>query len=289
MAATLVERANWALAVNPPIGHRHLTTNGSNWLWAVTAVFIVALLVHAVLLLRPLHGERIFHYIFTIALLAGSIAYFSMASGLGSHEVATSTGDREWLSYQVFWPKYAFWAVAFPAVILALGLLSGITWATIVFEWALAWFWIFSYYMSARTRTDYKWGFFAFGTAAYLLLAAFTLTHQRASARRLAIGGHYTALAGWVNLLWLLYPIAFGLSDGGNEIGVTGAFIFFGILDLLMVPVLSFAFVALARRWDYGRLNLHFTRYGRVAGQPGVYPEKAGAAAPAPAAAGARV
>jgi bacteriorhodopsin len=88
-------------------------------------------------------------------------------------------------------------------------------------------------------------------------------------------------LAGWLNLLWLMYPIAFGLSDGGNRIGVVGGFVFFGVLDLLMIPVLAAAVLMLSRRWDYSRLNIAFTQYGRVARSEGTYPEKA-----APAAAG---
>jgi bacteriorhodopsin len=71
-------------------------------------------------------------------------------------------------------------------------------------------------------------------------------------------------LAGFVNLLWLLYPIAFAVSDGGNVISVTRSLIFFGILDLLLLCGIAFAFLFLARRWDYGHLHLNFTQYGRV-------------------------
>ncbi|KAM6530880.1 hypothetical protein FSOLCH5_000373 [Fusarium solani] len=81
-------------------------------------------------------------------------------------------------------------------------------------------------------------------------------------------------LAGWLNLLWLLYPIAFGVADGGNQISVTKSFIFFGILDILMIPGLAFAFLFLSRKWDYSALNLHFTQYGRVNAGEGVFPEK---------------
>lgn len=57
-------------------------------------------------------------------------------------------------------------------------------------------------------------------------------------------------------------------------IGVTPSFIYFGILDLLMVPVLAVAFLFLARKWDYGRMNIAFTQYGRVRASEGTYPEK---------------
>lgn len=100
---------------------------------------------------------------------------------------------------------------------------------------------------------------------------------SRPPAYRLGIGRDHTGLSGFVNLLWFLYPIAFAISDGGNVIGVTQSLIFFGILDLLLVGGTAFTFLFLARRWDYGRMNLHFTQYGRVGSHTdAVYPEKAG-------------
>jgi bacteriorhodopsin len=211
-------------------------------------------------------GERVFSYIFALALLAGALAYFAMASDLGSRAVRTSSGRMAFDSYQIFWPKYAYWAVSFAAVILALGLISGIAFATILFCIGLAWLWVFSYFISAMTATKYKWGFFALGTVAWLALAVITMTAARDSARGLGVGGHYTGLAGWVNLLWLMYPIAFGLSDGGNVIGVTAGHIWFGILDLLMLPIVSLAFVFLSKKWDHNRLGLGYTERSRIRG-----------------------
>jgi len=39
--AILVTRVNDALNINPPAGDQALSTNGSNWLWAVTAIYAV--------------------------------------------------------------------------------------------------------------------------------------------------------------------------------------------------------------------------------------------------------
>jgi bacteriorhodopsin len=36
---TVLPRTNDALEVNPPAGDELLSTNGSNWLWAVTAIY----------------------------------------------------------------------------------------------------------------------------------------------------------------------------------------------------------------------------------------------------------
>jgi len=263
--AILLERGNDALKVNPPGSEQTLTTNGSNWLWAVTAVFLLVFLAVWALSFKPTHNERIFHYIFKVALLTGGIAYFAMASDLGWAGVPQTNEQDRGGSRQVFWAKYVYWVVAFPAVALALGLLSGVSWATIVFNVFVAWIWVVAYLVAAFTTTNYKWGFFVFGTVALACLLLTMLTTGASAAKRVGSRTHYLALTGWTALLWLLYPIAFGLSDGGNRIGVTQSFIFFGILDVLMVPVLAAAFMFLARRWDYSTLNLHFTQYGRVA------------------------
>ncbi|KAL5617300.1 hypothetical protein ACKRZS_000261 [Fusarium odoratissimum] len=280
MPAVIFAR-NDALDVNPQSGDARLSDAGSDWLWAVTAIYIVSFLAYFALSFKPRNNERIFHYLFTIALFVGAIAYFSIASGIAYSVVPTQRNLGRALSYQIYFAKYINWVVAFPIIILALGLMSGVSWATILFNIFLAWIWIISYLCSAYTTTSYKWGFFGFGTFAYLMLAFQTLHPGRTSAARLGLSRDYLMLAGWVNLLWMLYPIAYGISDGGNVVGVTGSFIFFGILDVLLIPGLAFAFMFLSKRWDYGALNLHFTQYGRVNAGNGVFPEKRAPVAPA--------
>ncbi|KAH7160390.1 hypothetical protein B0J13DRAFT_493989 [Dactylonectria estremocensis] len=266
---------NDALEVNPQGGDSHLTDGGSNWLWAVMALFTLSFLVYYALSFRPRHGEKIFHYLFTIALLVGAISYFAMASGLAWSVIPTHLHRGDALTYQVFFAKYIFWVVAFPVIIIALGLVSGVSWATIFFNIFLSWIWIISYLCSAYTATRYKWGFYTFGTVAYLILAYQTMAASRSSANRVEVGRDHTMLAGWVNFFWFMYPIAFAVSDGGNVISVTKSLIFFGILDLLLVAGTAFVFLFLARKWDYNRMNLHFTQYGRVTSHGnGLHPEK---------------
>ncbi|KAL1840764.1 hypothetical protein VTJ49DRAFT_156 [Mycothermus thermophilus] len=277
---------NNALEDHPPAGDQQLSTNGSNWLFTVTSIFGVATLAFFVLQFKPRAGERFFHYLFLIASFAGLIAYYAQASNLGwLLMVQANQLDRSGLLRQIFWPKYYFWLVEFASVILALGVLSGISWATILFHVALSWIWVASYAVAAVTPTDYKWGFFSFGTLALFFLLVGTLKDGLSSAGRVGVKSDYTLLAGWVSLLWILYPLAWGLTDGGNYLGVTPSFIWFGILDVLLTVGTGFAFVAVfARRWDYGRLNIAFTQYGRVAHQTGTFPEKDAPAQPAAAA-----
>ncbi|CAM1510553.1 Fc.00g008880.m01.CDS01 [Cosmosporella sp. VM-42] len=264
---TILLRGNDALNTNPPVGvDETLSLHGSDWLWAVTAIYIASFIGLLCLCFVAHESQRVFHYIFTIALLVGSVTYYAQASDLGWSIVQQTDQLSNGMTRQIFFARYINWSVSFPSIVLALGLLSGISWTTIFCNIFIAWLWVLTYLAAAYTTTDYKWGFFAFGTFSWIILAMSTLNESREEAERLGITRDYMILASIPNLLWALYPVAFGLSDGGNVLGVTGSFIFFGILDVLMVPVLTFAFVVLGRRWDWRRLNLDFSEY-RGSGQ----------------------
>ncbi|KAF7548847.1 hypothetical protein G7Z17_g6779 [Cylindrodendrum hubeiense] len=250
-------RGNDALNVNPAIGVDDILSEaGSDWLWAVTAIYIIAFIGLLVLCFTSPESDRVFHYLFTCVLLTGCVTYYAQASDLGWSAIEQLDDGS---SRQIFYAKYINWVVAFPSITLALGLLSDVSWTTIFCNVFISWFWVLTYLVAAYTTTDYKWGFFAFGTFAWLILAMSTLNESYEAATRVGIGRDYIILAGWTNLFWFLYPIAFGLSDGGNQIDVTNSFIFFGILDILLIPVFSFVFLFLARNWNYGKLNLAFS------------------------------
>ncbi|TVY28484.1 Protein FDD123 [Lachnellula hyalina] len=289
----LLQRSNDALKINPPVGGHHFTVSGSDWLWTVTAIYLFALLLVVGHSYVARSGEKIFHYLFTISLFVGAVAYFTMASDLGSTPIATSTGDSG--TRQIFYAKYINWFVGWAPILIAVGLVSGVSWATIIYNIGLSWVWIASWLSGALVATHYKWGFYAFGVFAYFLLVSSLLYTGSITARRLQIKSSYLLLSSWLTFIWVLYAIAYGLDDGGNEISVTSGFIFFGILDVLNVPVIACTVLFLSRNWDYRSLNLYFTQYGRVA-QGGEFPERekgvvepvsTTAPAPAPAAASA--
>ncbi|KAH8658276.1 hypothetical protein BX600DRAFT_416063 [Xylariales sp. PMI_506] len=251
-------RANDALIINPAIGVEEvLSLHGSDWLWAVLAVHLIAFFGLLVLCFTVPESQRVFHYLFTIVLLVSSVTYYAQASNLGWSAVTTgSDGDS---TRQMFYAKYINWAFSFPSISLALGLLSGVSWTTIISNISICWLWVITYLAAAYTTTSYKWGFFAFGTFSWIILTMSTLNESREAAERLGMTRDYMILAGWASLLWLLYPIAFALSDGSHHLSITGGFIFFGALDVLMVPALSVGFVLLARNWDFTKLHLAFS------------------------------
>lgn len=106
----LIIRANDALNINPPSGSEELTVNGSNWLWAVTAIFALSFLGFFATSFRARSGEKIFHYIFTVSLLVGSITYYAWASDLAYMVIAVINGPNGGSGWtrQIFYAKYIF-------------------------------------------------------------------------------------------------------------------------------------------------------------------------------------
>jgi len=267
-------RSNDALRINPPpTTVQHLTRGGSDWLWAVTAIYLFCLLVVVGLAYVAPKGEKIFHYLFIVTLLVGTITYYTAASDLGSLGIEVADTHSHPGPRQVFYSRYINWFVGWTPVVIAVGLLSGVSWATIVYNVGLTWIWIAAWLAGALVATTYKWGYFAFGLFAELLLIVSLLHTGSITAKRVGIASHHWLIAGWLSFIWLIYPIAYGVDDGGNRIRVTSGWIFIGILDILSTLTTTFLVLLLSRKWDYRSLNLYFTQYGRVA-QAGEFPEK---------------
>lgn len=63
-----------------------------------------------------------------------------MASDL-AWDVISQVDQPQHGNRQIFFAKYVYWVVSFPIVTLALGLISGISWASIFYNIALSWTW----------------------------------------------------------------------------------------------------------------------------------------------------
>jgi bacteriorhodopsin len=297
MSAFVMDRRNDALDINRPNAGRNLSVHGSDWLWAVTAVMGLTFLSWLAWTLsrnkqprgsshdarkgnnndvnNGAHGspafdastlrlERIFHYLFTIAAFIGFISYFTMASDLGNTPVRQymNHGTNPLQTRQIFYVRYIYWFVAWPLLLTANLLLSGVSWATILFAIALQEIWVVSWLCGALVTTSYKWGYFAFGVFAYIVLAYLLLSWGIEHARRIRTEKDYTLLAGLLVLVWVAFPIAWGLSEGSNRLSVTGEMIFYGILDFIAVPLYGTLFLISTRR--FGPALFPFTQTGRV-------------------------
>jgi bacteriorhodopsin len=68
-------------------------------------------------------SKRVFNYTLSMALLVGAVTYFSQAADIGWSAVE----QTDHITRQIFYARYINWVVSFPALVLSLGLLSGVS------------------------------------------------------------------------------------------------------------------------------------------------------------------
>ena len=126
----ITKRTNDAIHANPntflypQTSDINITTHGSDWYWAVTAVMAVSTIAFMGLSFSVPRNKRIFHYITASITLVASIAYFTMASNLGYAaivvEFVRSNPKVSGLYREIFYVRYIDWFVTTPVSIAIL-------------------------------------------------------------------------------------------------------------------------------------------------------------------------
>jgi bacteriorhodopsin len=83
-----------------------------------------------------------------------------------------------------------------------------------------------------------QWGLYSFGCAAFLFIVWNVGFVAPKYAKALGSDIHRTFLlcGVWTLSLWFLYPVAWGLCEGGNVISPDSEAAFYGVLDVLAKP-----------------------------------------------------
>ncbi|KAB8221893.1 hypothetical protein BDV33DRAFT_201893 [Aspergillus novoparasiticus] len=245
----------------------HITTRGSDWYWAVMSVMgFTMLMIMGVSFLRP-PTQRIFHYILAAAAFVAMVEHYSMASNLGWVPI-----DVEWhrsshlnsgMSRQIWWVRYCGWFLIWP--LLSLSVLLTCAAPTVHILWAcfLSAVMAIMAVVGAVVRSDYKWGYYGFWIWSWLLLVYCLLVAPLGYAKALGRDVQLAHIipASWICLLWMLYPVCWGVSEGGNVIPPDSEFIFYGILDCCLIPITCGVFLWLHERIDPGHLGLYIRTY----------------------------
>jgi bacteriorhodopsin len=240
----------------------HQTVRGSDWYWAVTAIMAAAALVFAGLSIKQPRTNRTFHYLSTGICLVAALAYFTMASNLGWTPIDvefTRTDHRvSGRSRQIFYVRYIDWFITTPLLLMDLLLTAGVPWPTILFVILLDEVMIVTGLVGALVQSSYKWGYFIFGCAALVYVLYVLVFEARKNALRLGTDVHrvYTMCGALFAGMWVLYPIAWGVSEGGNVISPDSEGVFYGILDVIAKVVFSGLLIFGHRNIDPARLGL---------------------------------
>ncbi|KAI0637041.1 heat shock protein 30 [Trametes polyzona] len=255
--------AGSSLDQNPPNADRHITAGGSDWLWAVFAIMALSDLIMVFWTFSRPRGTRLFHQIAIIVLTTATIAYFSMASDLGATPVRAEFSRGTTGTRQIWFVRYIQWFITLPLLLLELLLATGLSLSDIFTTMFMAWVFVVCGLVGALVASTYKWGYFVLGCMALFYIWYVLLGHGPRST--FAAGGvvrsGYVRSAGYLSLLLLIYPIAWGCSEGGNVVSPTGEMIWYGILDLLAGPVFLFLFLWGLRTVEYGAFGLASGKY----------------------------
>lgn len=273
MAWLFEKRSNDALHANPDIfrypttSDINITTHGSDWYWAVTGVMTVSTLIFAGLSFRVPRSNRIFHYITAGITLIASIAYFTMGSNLGYAaipvEFQRSDPKVAGVYREIFYVRYIDWFMTTPLLLLDLLLTAGLPWPTIAYTILLDEVMIVTGLVGALVASSYKWGYFVFATFALFYIAFNVCWVGRVHAKAISneVGRVYLITGTWTIFLWFLYPIAWGLSEGGNVIAPDSEAVFYGVLDIMAKPVFGAMLLWGHRNIDPKILGLHIRDY----------------------------
>lgn len=199
--------------------------------------------------------------------MVASIAYYSMGSNLGwtpiQAEFMRSEGIVRGVYREIFYVRYIDWVITTPLLLMDLLLTAGLPWPTILYTVLIDEIMVITGLSGALTYTDYKWGYYVFGCVALFWIAYVLTMEARVHANRLGkdVGRAFITTGAWTTFLWFLYPIAWGLSEGGNVIAPDSEAVFYGILDIMAKPVFGALLLWGHRGIDPARLGLHIGDY----------------------------
>jgi bacteriorhodopsin len=136
-------------------------------------------------------------------------------------------------------------------------------WPTIFFVIFADWVMIVTGLIGALVTSRYKWGFFTFGCFALFYILYHLGWESRRNANRYGndVGRAFLFCGSLTSILWFVYPIAWGVCEGGNLISPDSEAVFYGILDLLAKPVFGALLIWGHRNIEPSRLGLNITDY----------------------------
>lgn len=265
----LFKRGNSALHLNPisPNVDFHITLGGSDWLFAACGMFLaIGFTLTIITFFKPFH-ERLHYFTAIVPCFCMCIAYFTMGSNFGwtstqalYNRNRVSTQDSHLGFRQVFYARYIGWFLSLPFVIIQASLMGHTNMWQIFFNVILGEIYVVCYLIGILVHSQYRWGYYTFGTAAAIMCCISIMTSTRHIIKRK--GGElykiFTCWFGFIMFIWGIYPLGWGLCEGGNVLVPDAEAIWYGILDVIMYGVMPGIFVAISGYFGLQRFGYEF-------------------------------
>ena len=150
-----------------------------------------------------------------------------------------------------------------PLLLMDLLLTAALPWPTVLYVILVDEIMVVTGLVGALVKSSYKWGYYCFGCVALGFIVWTLVWDARRSASALGkdVGRTFLMCGSLTTFLWILYPIAWGLCEGGNLIAPDSEAAFYGVLDLLAKPVFGALLIWGHRGIDPARLGLNIRDY----------------------------
>ncbi|CCG83048.1 Opsin-1 [Taphrina deformans PYCC 5710] len=203
-------------------------TNGQ----VVFVLMLLATLSFVILAARVKKEMRLFHYVTAMITLTAAVSYYAMATHSGT--TFSKAGKDHYR--EIFYARYVDWSVTTPLLLLDLCLLAGTPGIDIIaLIFADLGMILTGLFASLESHEAYSWGWYTMACVFYLYIVYVLVLNGRtsAAARGQKVSKLFDAVALFTLVLWTLYPVAWGLSEGSGILDVDQEIAFYAVLDVL--------------------------------------------------------
>jgi bacteriorhodopsin len=218
---------------------------GHRTLWVVFVLMLIASGAFTVMSWNVPLNKRLYHVITTIITLTAALSYFAMATAHGvtqtkivEREQHDHVPDTFTTTYrEVYWARYVDWTITTPLLLLDLGLLAGMAGGHIIMMIVADIIMVLTGLFAAfgSEDTPQKWGWYTISCIAFI----FVFWHlglnggANANAKGEKLRTFFVSIAAYTLVLWIAYPIVWGIADGARKVSVDTEIIAYAVLDVL--------------------------------------------------------
>jgi len=236
----------------PTVSHappefEHITQVGHRTLWVVFALMLISTIGFTVFSWRIAVTKRLFYQLTTYITVIATLSYYAMATGSGwsFHHIRVTNEHKHDIPdthkivlRQVFYARYIDWLLTTPLLLLDLGFLAGLSGSNLInvvlADVVMVLTGLFAAYAHG---TKSKWGWYAMGWVAFLVIIWNLATSARATAQKRGVQKLFFPLALYTIVVWTCYPIVWGISDGARRMTPDHEVLAYAVLDILAKPV----------------------------------------------------
>jgi len=189
--------------------------------------------------------QRRFSVSAIIIVSVAATAYLAMAMGTGYY---VRRGDNQQSGRWIYYARYIDWIITTPIILYDLGSFSGVglpqIFLAIIFDIIMILCGLFG---ALTSHTSRRWVWFGMGNLAFIPILYLILWNFR-KYRVDEVRRGYTVQSWYMAIVWIVYPIAWGLGTGGEIISTDAETVWVTCLDIVAKVFYGFVWLFAFRK-----------------------------------------